>query len=67
VKEDRMDRGGSGITTSQYYEQVGDSLGGEEAERAYRKAQNELEPHKLEYMESLRRLSCKIIAVLEQQ
>jgi len=47
--------------TSSYYEQVGDKLQGEDASRAYRQAQNQLDPSDENYMENAKRIQGKII------
>jgi len=51
---------------SSYYEQVGDQLKGGDAVRAYRKAQNQLQPSDDKYMESVIRIQGKIIRELEE-
>jgi len=50
--------------TTAYYESVGDSLTGQQAERAYRAAQNALMVSNPGYMDGLKRLQAKIIASL---
>ena len=50
-----------------YYETVGDSLRGAQAERAFRAAQNHLMPSMPGYMASIKRIQGKIINALEQQ
>jgi len=52
---------------ARYYEQVGDTLKGAEAEKAYRAAQNHLQPSDQNYMTDVKRLQAKIIKALEQQ
>ena len=52
--------------TSKHYEDAGDSMKGEEATRAYRAAQNHLQPHSETYMEDVKRLQDKIIKSLEE-
>lgn len=46
---------------SKHYESIGDKLKGDEATRAYRAAQNHLQPTDNDYMEDLKRLQSKII------
>jgi hypothetical protein len=46
---------------TEYYESVGDTLDGPQAERTYRAAQNHLIPSMSGYMEGLKRLQQKII------
>jgi len=50
--------------TSNYYEQVGDNLKGGEATRAYRQAQNQLNPSEPNYLENVKRIQNKIIKSL---
>jgi len=50
--------------TSNYYEQVGDKLKGEDATRAYRQAQNQLDSSDENYMENAKRIQDKIIKSL---
>lgn len=52
---------------ARYYEQVGDTLKGAETEKAYRAAQNHLQPSDQNYMTDVKRLQAKIIKALEQQ
>lgn len=47
-----------------YYEKVGDKLKGNEAVKAYRAAQNHLQPHEEGYLENVKRLQKKIINAL---
>jgi len=50
--------------TSTYYEQVGDNLKGEEATRAYRQAQNQLDTNDKDHLENVKRIQAKIIKSL---
>jgi hypothetical protein len=46
---------------AKHYEDAGDKLKGDEATRAYRAAQNHLQPTDSNYMDDLKRLQDKII------
>jgi len=46
---------------SKHYETAGDKLQGDEATRAYRAAQNHLQPTDSDYMDDIKRLQSKII------
>jgi len=52
---------------SAYYESVGDRMTGSKAERAYDKAQADLEVYKSGYMVAFKRLQSKIIKAIESQ
>jgi len=62
-----IERGIRMMKPAEYYEGIGDALRGQEAERAYRKAQNAAAPHEPGYMETVKRLQGKIVGALEQQ
>lgn len=47
--------------TARHYEQIGDKLKGDQATRAYRAAQNHLNPTDASYMDDVKRLQAKII------
>jgi len=51
---------------AEHYENIGDTLKGEEAERAYRAAQNHLQTADKGYLADLVRIQNKIITSLEQ-
>ena len=51
--------------TSAYYETTGDSLTGEQAERAYRAAICHLDGTRADYLASVKRLNSKIIGILK--
>lgn len=51
---------------SEHYETAGDKLKGDEATRAYRAAQNHLQPTDSDYMEDFKRLQSKIIGSLSE-
>ena len=51
---------------TKYYETIGDTLRGKQAERAYRAAQNALCPVDSEYMPALKRIQQKIIVAIDQ-
>ena len=51
---------------SKHYETTGDSLRGDEAIRAYRAAQNHLQPGDSGYMDDFKRLQSKIIDSLSE-
>ena len=52
---------------SKHYEQIGDTLRGEEATKAYRAAQNHLKSESPTYLEDVKRIQDKIIKRLEEE
>lgn len=51
---------------AEHYEKTGDMLKGAEAEKAYRAAQNHLQPSDNNYMVDAKRLQDKIIASIQE-